>query len=192
MPCPEKFRESLKKFGVVEEIINKVNEGYEDLVSSSPKKDKASYFKRAVDILENNIDDKDFKEIFMYNSCCKGGSREKAAKAFAKENKDKPLKEKLEVVKGVPWMGKPVLNEDGTITLNAVNYFDGNKFLCACSNFNWIKSDYYVSKKYCYCCSGHFKHHYEIMLGLKIKDIDIITSPLDSNGKNSCAMKFYI
>lgn len=39
MPCPEKFRESLKEFHMEEEIIHQVNEGYEDLVSSSPKKE---------------------------------------------------------------------------------------------------------------------------------------------------------
>ena len=37
MPCPEKFKESLKDFDIKEEIVAQVNEGFEDLVSSSPK-----------------------------------------------------------------------------------------------------------------------------------------------------------
>lgn len=51
MPCPEKFKESLKEFNISEEIVNQVNEGFEELISSSPKKRKAAYFKRATDIL---------------------------------------------------------------------------------------------------------------------------------------------
>lgn len=36
MPCPEKFRESLLRFQVPQEMIQRANEGYEDLVSSLP------------------------------------------------------------------------------------------------------------------------------------------------------------
>lgn len=39
-------------------------------------------------------------------------------------------------------MGEPLLNEDGTITVKAVSYSDGEKYLCACSNFNGLKYDY--------------------------------------------------
>ena len=87
-------------------------------------------------------------------------------------------------------MGEPALNGDGSITLRAVSYYDGEKFLCACPNFNGVKRDYSVSKNYCFCCAGHFKHHYEIMLGLKLKTLEIISSPLDSRGKNPCVIKF--
>lgn len=41
MPCPEKFRESLLRFQVPQEMIQRVNEGYEDLVSSSPVQRRA-------------------------------------------------------------------------------------------------------------------------------------------------------
>lgn len=50
----------------------------------------------------------------------------------------------------------------------------------------------YVSRNYCVCCAGHFKHHYEIMLGVKLKTIEIVSSPLDSNGENPCVIKFAI
>ena len=82
--------------------------------------------------------------------------------------------------------------QDGTITVKAVNYSDGEKYLCACSNFNGLKYDYSVSKNYCFCCAGHFKHHYEIMLGVKMKTLEIESSPLESNGKNPCVIKFAI
>ena len=49
-----------------------------------------------------------------------------------------------------------------------------------------------VSQNFCFCCTGHFKHHYEIMLGVKLKTLEIVSSPLDSNGKNPCVIKFEI
>lgn len=114
------------------------------------------------------------------------------SKAFAKENAHLSIDEKLEKIKSVPNMGEPLRNEDGTITVKAVNYSDGEKYLCACSNFNGLKYDYSVYKNYCFCCAGHFKHHYEIMLGVKMKTLEIESSPLESNGKNPCDIKFAI
>lgn len=192
MPSPEKFKESLVKFDVSEDVISQINSGYEDIVSKTPKKTKAAYFKRAVEIMNEQVDSQKLQDIFEWNACCKGGAREKASKAFAKENAQLSLYEKLEKIKEVPYMGEPLRNQDGTITVKAVSYSDGEKYLCACSNFNGLRRDYHVSKNYCFCCAGHFKHHYQIMLGVKLKTLEIVSSPLDSDGKNPCVIKFAI
>lgn len=192
MPCPEKFKESLAAFAVDENVISQINEGYEGIVSKTPKKTKAAYFKRAVDIMTEHVDAQKMQEVLEWNACCKGGAREKASKAFAKENVNASIDEKLEKIKSVPNMGIPVKNADGTITVNAVSYSNGEKYLCACSNFNGLNYDYDVSKNYCFCCAVHFKHHYEIMLGVKLNTVEIISSPLDSKGQNPCVIKFEI
>ena len=41
MPSPEKFKKSLEKFGIGEDIISQINEGYEDIVDKAPKKNKS-------------------------------------------------------------------------------------------------------------------------------------------------------
>ena len=192
MPSLGKFQESLIRFNVDEKIVSQINEGFEKVDCKTPKKERALYFKRAVDIMDENMEADKFQEIFEWNACCKGGAREKASKAFAKMNERLSPEEKLELIKDVPYMGRPVRNEDGTITVHAVYYSDGEKFLCACSNFNGVKRDYSVSKKYCFCCAGHFKYHYEIMLGVKLKTLEVMSSPLDSEGKNPCIIKFGI
>ncbi len=189
MPSPEKFKKSLEKFDISEDIISQINCGYEDILDKSPKKIKAAYFKRAVDIMNEQVEPQKLQEIFEWNACCTGGARAKASKTFAKENADCTLEEKIEKIKDVPYMGNPVLNEDGTITINAVSYSDGEKYLCACSNFNGVKMDCSVSKNYCYCCAGHFRHHYEIMLGVKLETEEIVSSPLEDS-QNPCVIKF--
>lgn len=54
MPSVDKFKETLEKFNLDEQIISKVNDGYENITTKSPKKIKAAYFKRALDILADN------------------------------------------------------------------------------------------------------------------------------------------
>lgn len=192
MPSLGKFQESLEKFNVDEKIISQINEGYGIVDSKIPKKERALYFKRAVDIMNASIESEKLQEILEWNACCKGGAREKASRSFARENANLSLEEKLELIEDVPNMGRPVRNEDGTITIHAVYYSDGEKYLCACSNFNGIKREYSVSRNYCFCCAGHFKYHYEIMLGVKLKTLEVLSSPLDSDGKNPCIMKYEI
>ena len=86
-------------------------------------------------------------DLLAANACCRGGAREKNAKAFAKANSDKSLEEKPSLIPSVPYAGRPVLNENGSITVHAVYYYDETKYLCACSNYHRTKRDYPVSKK---------------------------------------------
>ena len=192
MPSPEKFKKSLEKFGIDKDVISQINEGYEDIVDKAPKKTKVAYFKRATDIMTGQVEAQKLQDVFEWNACCKGGVREKTSKAFAKENAHLSIDEKLARIKDVPNMGQASRNEDGTITVNAVSYSNGERYLCACPNFNGLTYDYDVSKNYCFCCAGHFKYHYEIMLGVKLKTLEIVSSPLDSAGNNPCVIKYAI
>lgn len=192
MPSPEKLRKALVAFEIENDIVDAINQGYESITDKSPKKERAAFCKQAVDSMEERMDHETMQGLLEWSCCCKGGAREKASKAFAKENTALTLSEKLGKVKDVPYMGTPVLNPDGTITVHAVRYNDGEKFQCACSNFNGVKREYSVSKNYCYCCAGHFKYHYEIMLGVKLKTAEIVSSPLDSEGKNPCVIRYEI
>lgn len=188
MPCPEKFREALEKFGVDESIAREINAGCENLKSASPQPEKARYFARAARILDEKLASGAAKEIFAWGACCKSGARLKASKQFAKDNGSKPLAEKLELIRGVPNMGAPVLEEDGTITLHAVYFKDGDKFRCACSSIG-RNPEAPISKTYCNCCGGHFLFHYQIMLGAKLILADVVSSPIDSEGASPCVFR---
>ncbi|MDD6799958.1 MAG: hypothetical protein PUE85_06050 [Firmicutes bacterium] len=192
MPCPEKFRETLVQHNIPLEIACQINQGFEDLASSSPKKKKALYFKRATEILCENCDIDAVHALYESNACCKGGAREKASKLFASKYAQLPLKEKIEHIEEVPYMGNAVLEDDGVICANAVHYKVGEEFACACSNYNKSGFKENVRRDYCYCCAGHFLHHYQIMLGVKLKTLEIVSSPLDSNGKKPCVIRFAI
>ena len=193
MPCPEKFRETLVEYGVAGEIIAEIDCGYEKIVSKSPKKAKAQFFKHALSVMESNLSLEKIRTIFEANACCKSGARLKASKEFARINAGLPLEDKLAKIAHAPYMnmGKPALDENGDINVDAVHYQVGERFTCACPAISKqaIQPD---SKNYCYCCAGHFKFHYEIMLNCKLSVAEIISSPLDNNGANSCMIKLRI
>ena len=191
MPCPEKFRESLVEFSVDQAVIAQVDDGYGDITSKASKKIKAAYFARAIDILEQTIPEK-LQSILEWNACCKSGARSKASKAFAKANASLPFDERLSLIPSVPNMGRPVENDDGSITVYAVSWLDDGRYRCACPNFNGLKSAPHVSKKYCFCCAGHFRYHYEIMLDVRLETVEIVSSPLDSEGHDPCVIKFRV
>lgn len=189
MPCPEKFKESLIKYEISEEVQKEIND---DIISSSPKKIKAEYFQRAMKILDEKVDEKVITNMLDYNGCCKTGAREKASKAFAKENSNKTLEEKIPLILKVRNMGKAELVNNDELLIHAVNYFDGVRFRCACPNFNSSLIYLDTSNTYCKCCSGHFRYHYQIMLGVKLELIKVFSSPLGSDGKDPCAFLYRI
>lgn len=192
MPSPEKFNKTLKEFNIDSKIINQINNGYEELTDSSPKKLRAEYFKKAIDLLDESIPFEQEIELMDCNACCKGGKRLTSSKQFFKEHKDLPLAEKLQAIPSVPYMGKPELINDHQIRIAAVEYYYNDTYHCACPNYNGVKINYKVSRNYCLCCAGHFRFHYEIMLGVKLKLAQIETSPFDHDGKEPCVFLFDI
>lgn len=192
MPSPEKFKRTLQHSAIAPTTIEKINSGYENLLDRSPKKERAAYFQRAMEILKQETSPEQYQHLLEENACCLGGQREKASKAFAKNHQQLSIDEKLDLIKEVPYMGIPTRNPDGSITVAAVSYIRDGHYACSCSNFNGVKLTDPVSKIYCYCCAGHFKHHYEIMLGVKLKTRCIISSPLDSQGEQPCVIQYEI
>lgn len=136
------------------------------------------------------VDAEVIHQLFESNACCKGGRREKAAKAFAQKYQDKDYTERIKHIDEVPYMGTAVLESENVILVHAVNYLVADKYSCACSNFNKSGFEENVLKEYCYCCAGHFLHHYQIMLGIQLKTLEIVFSPLSSGGTEACKIRF--
>lgn len=92
MPCLEKFRETLAQFQIPEYTIQQIEAGYEGITSKTPKKKTATYFKRAIDILTEQIEPQVMIDLLASNACCKGGAREKALRHLPKPTRINPLK----------------------------------------------------------------------------------------------------
>ena len=191
MPSPEKFYETLIEYDIPDEIIAGIYDGFENIVSKTKKATKAQFFRQALSVMEEKLGLEQTREVFEANGCCKTGARLKASREFARINAGLSIEEKLEKISRAAYMnmGSPRLDGNGDIVVDAVNYSIGSRFACACPTISRQKMQP-DSKNYCYCCAGHFKFHYEIMLGCKLKVGEIVSSPLDSEGENPCVIRF--
>ena len=194
MPSPEKFGQILREFGVSKEVTEKIYSGFEEIKDKSAKPERAAFLGQAVCAMNENLTKEQVKEILEAGACCKGGSRERNSKRFAKDNKELGLRARLELISGRPelYMGKAKLDEQGFLLVYAVAYQPKGKFECACPNVNQKKGDVVIPREYCYCCGGHFKHHYEIMLGVTLKLVEIVSSPHDTEGEKPCVFRYQI
>lgn len=193
MPSPEKLHETLEEYEVGKEIIALIDSGFEGIGSKTKKKVKAEFFKQALEIMEDKLGIQKTREIFEANGCCKSGARLKASKEFRRINADLCMEDKLAKIRRAPYMnmGSPALDENGEIVVNAVRYCIDGKYACACPSVS-RQPVQPASKNYCYCCAGHFKFHYEIMLGCKLATAEIVSSPLDSKGNDPCVIRFAV
>lgn len=102
------------------------------------------------------------------------------------------MEEKLGLISARPNlnMGSAELDENGLLLDHAVSYHPNEKFECACPTVSKIRRDYAIPREYCYCCGGHFRYHYEIMLGVRLRLVEIVTSPHDTDGEKPCAFRY--
>lgn len=191
MPSVEKFKESLEIFHVDKDIIDLIFRDNQSLKSASPKKEKAEFFFKAQLILDEQLDPSLVTQIMDYNACCKGGSRDKASKEFAKRYKALDLSDKIALIAEVPNMGKPVMLDVETIKTGIYWKVD-DLFRCPCPNFNGLKEPPQIPLSYCQCCAGHFRYHYQKMLDVNLSIFKIISSPLFSKGQLPCEFLFKI
>ena len=194
MPSPEKFRETLTTFAVDEDIIGEMYAGFGEPVSKTPKPTKSAFFRQAIEVMNERLPKERVQEIIEANACCKSGARLKASQEFAKGHKDDTVEERLRLISERPYlnMGRAALDADGTILVHAVTYVFEDRFACACPTVSRVKRDYAIPREYCYCCGGHFKFHYEIMLGVKLELCEIVSSPHDTDGREPCVFRFRI
>lgn len=83
------------------------------------------------------------------------------------------------------------LNADGTLSI-FWDYAEKGKYICVCSTINKLLKPTTVSLTYCGCCSGHVKYHFEHNLDVKLRLIETVSSPINSNGEKYCEHLFEI
>ena len=194
MPSPEKFRETLTEFNVDSSVIEEMYRGYDEIVSKTNKKIKSAFFKQALDVMNEKLPLKRVQEIIEANACCKSGTREKASKVFAKENSRFGIAEKLAIISATPglYMGQARLDENGDILVTGAGVYANGKYECVCPTISRVKRDYNIPREYCYCCGGHFKYHYEIMLSVKLELCEVVSTPHDTSGEKPCMFRYRI
>lgn len=191
MPNAGKIHQSLLAHNLSESIVEQIMEGYQNLPAKCKKADKAAFITQVIDRMDGLLDRDTRIEVIDWCACCKSGTRAQAVKKFVKEHKDNDLPEKVVALNQLGAIGKPTLNNDGTIS-TGVFWGEENGYKCPCPSFNGLKLLEPVSITYCYCCAGHFRYHYQNALGVKLRTKEVVSSVLESMGKKPCQFVFEI
>ena len=101
--------------------------------------------------------------------------------------KDKPIEERIKILNamGMNEYPRSRLNDNGTLSI-FWHYEENGKYKCVCPIINKLTEPQTVSLTYCGCCSGHVKYHSENSLGVKLRLIETVSSPISSNGEKYC------
>ena len=190
MPCFKKIKKTMIKQKISSDLIEQM--GFDDQANGN---DPNSILP-VIDKMDELLSREQVLAIMEQQGCCKGGQRDKDCKAFALEHADKTLVEKLALLPNIQYMMAPWLNDDGTLTVEwGEGYQNGKhtgKTTCSCGIIKQLKQPFSVSDTFCGCCAGHFKHHYQTALGVKLKLKEIRSSPLNTNGEKPCSFTFEI
>jgi len=106
----------------------------------------------------------------------------------------KSLQERMETINAMSLFEQPHcrINEDGTLSIFWDNYVESGKYRCVCPIVNEMQKSASVSLTFCGCCSGHVKYHFEHFLGVKLRLVETVSSPISSGGEKYCEHRFEI
>jgi len=192
MPDVKAFVEAMEKNRVPANIIEKILKvDYQK--DDNPQQDNANYYAKAMPECEKLLGFDMTAKIMFDRACCKSGYRLNNAKQLNKEHKDKPLSEKLKILGTLKYMGHPYLNNDRDIVSDAVGSKEYKNMTCPCWRLKGCKPvGENMPLTYCLCCAGHFMFHYQKALNLKLRVKKVVSSIINSEGKEPCIFVYEI
>ncbi|MHB8129717.1 MAG: hypothetical protein ACYDEX_12040 [Mobilitalea sp.] len=187
------FDKHLRKLKIDESIIEEIMGVDYPKDPTSPKQDNANYMAAVMNKCEELLDYDTVSKVMYDRACCKNGFRLKNSNDFAIENANRSVEEKLQLFGNVLYMGKSFLNEEGDIEIVAVGSYGYDHMICPCWNFDGAKPvNGPMPLSYCKCCGGHFRHHYQKALGLKLRLKEVKSSMINSEGAAPCVFVYEI
>jgi len=106
---------------------------------------------------------------------------------------DKSIEDRIKILNAIDMSEQPRsrLNDDGTLSIFWCFEKNG-KYICVCPIISELQKPKTISLTFCGCCSGHVKFHFEKFLGIKLRLIETVSSPVSSNGEKYCEHCFEI
>jgi hypothetical protein len=180
-----KLAEQLEAANTEAKIIARIMEGGEGIDKSLNPGEIADWFRGAMFKMDELIEPKTRYAIREGCACLLTGRKEKSCLKIAREKES--LADRVKAVSDLHYIcGDVFIDENGDInTRGDTTGKYGNKCVCL------IMAKEPVSITYCYCCGGHFKHHLQTALGVKL-ECTAITTPLSTGNKSPCTFSFRI
>lgn len=184
----KKLEATMRNQGIKEEIIDKFH---------FQKADTEEKIIELVNKMDELLSKEQCLSIMEQHGCCKTGKVNHTSIAFNREHNKKTLEEKIALIpqSNIAYKMQCRLNANGTITI-----FDGDdavyqegSIICGCYTIRNLPQPVNVSKTYCGCCGGLYRHMFQNALGVKLQLIEIVETKISSRGKkNKCEFVYKI
>ena len=187
MPYPHKIKKTMLRQGVPMEIIEQF------IFPDTLKLENTIAF---LDQMDKLLSKEQCLAIMEEQGCVKTGKMDVASRMFGQEHMGKTLEEKIKLLveANIPYTtpGQCRLNPDGTLSVGGSDEHGGS-YKCGCHEIKKLpQQPTNISKIYCGCCGGLWRHVYQNALGVKLRLIEIVSSSLSSNGERPCEWLFEI
>jgi len=190
MPEVKSIRKTMLEKGIPSEIMAKFN--FFDQQENGPKEVFA-----LIEQMDNLLTQEERLSIMEEQGCYKTGEAHEMNLLFGRTHAGKSVEERIPLLNDKvvhPYVPCRV-NDDSTLSIFWEIGQEGN-YQCVCSCYARFKKEQphtgNISKTYCGCCGGHIRHHYQNILGVKLRLKEIVSSPISSNGEKRCEFLFEI
>lgn len=193
MPAISKLKTQMAARQMPAELQQAVFAGLEELDDHCSKREKYAFFATAMARIDQLMPEAERNSLLASCACCLAGQREKRVKQFLASIAGQPLTlpQRVDALRESGLFGAPRMVADDTIA-DGIPYSNGKGgWQCACPNFSRERRTQPISLTYCYCCAGHFQHHLQRALGVRLEP-HVISSPLASEGQQPCAFTFTV
>ena len=136
--------------------------------------------------------------VMEQQGCNKAGSgADREHREFGEMHKDKSLEERLALLaeSDLGHKGNYRLNDDGTLTIYFSIKADDDSCRCVCHCIRRLEKGrgrkVVVPLTFCGCCAGHLRYTHKLSLGVDLRLKEIVSSPINSGGKDHCEFVFY-
>jgi len=150
-----------------------------------------------IDQMDRVLSEEQRLSVMEEQGCGKTGKANDLNRTFGRTHAGKSIEERISLIDDTttnPHVPCRV-NGDGTLSLYwEIGEKDNYKCVCAC--YRRLMKDQpetgSISKTFCGCCGGHIRHHYQNILGVKLKLKQVVSTPISSGGKDRCEFLFDI
>jgi hypothetical protein len=178
------------KKGIPDEILTQID--FSELEGNQPKEVLA-----LIGQMDHLLTQEECISIMEEQGCNKTGKAHKMNLSFGRTHEGKSIEERIKLLddKSVHPNVPCHVNDDGTLSVFWEIGEEGN-YQCVCSCYSKLKKEQphigNISKTFCGCCGGHIRHHYQNILGVKLRLKEIVSSPINSNSEERCEFLFEI
>ena len=190
IPEVKSIKKTMFKKGIPAEIMAQID--FSELQGNQLKEVLA-----LIEQIDNLLTHEDCLSIMEEQGCYKTGEAHEMNLLFGRSHAGKSIEERISLLddKTVHPNVPCHVNDDGTLSVFWEIGQKGN-YQCVCSCYTQLKKEQpnmgNISKTYCGCCGGHIRHHYQNILGVKLRLKEIVSSPIISNGEKRCEFLFEI